>query len=127
MVRAVGIEPTLLAERDFESRASTNFTTPALRDAYNAAIKTRNGKHKLFALCYWHRCLHSSGDFRGFSLANIDGGCVDIVLQMPSVKLLDHLDTGEAVLGDLINVRSEEHTSELQSLMRKSYALFCLK
>src|SRR3546814_9429265 len=24
-------------------------------------------------------------------------------------------------------VRSEEHTSELQSLMRKSYAVFCLK
>src|SRR5258705_8496 len=29
MVRVVGVEPTLLAERDFESRASTNFTTPA--------------------------------------------------------------------------------------------------
>ena len=29
MVRAVGIEPTLLSERDFESRASTNSTTPA--------------------------------------------------------------------------------------------------
>ncbi len=29
MVRAVGLEPTLLAERDFESRASTSFTTPA--------------------------------------------------------------------------------------------------
>ena len=29
MVRAVGIEPTLLAERDFESRASTNSTMPA--------------------------------------------------------------------------------------------------
>ena len=29
LVRAVGIEPTLLAERDFESRASTNSTTPA--------------------------------------------------------------------------------------------------
>src|SRR3546814_3601466 len=25
------------------------------------------------------------------------------------------------------NLRSEEHTSELQSLMRKSYAVFCLK
>src|SRR3546814_10234477 len=25
------------------------------------------------------------------------------------------------------DVRSEEHTSELQSLMRKSYAVFCLK
>jgi hypothetical protein len=28
-VRAVGIEPTLLAELDFESSASTNSTTPA--------------------------------------------------------------------------------------------------
>src|SRR3546814_1488870 len=27
----------------------------------------------------------------------------------------------------LIGVRSEEHTSELQSLMRISYAVFCLK
>src|SRR3546814_4667279 len=26
-----------------------------------------------------------------------------------------------------VNVRSEEHTSELQSLMRISYAVFCLK
>src|SRR3546814_4752774 len=44
------------------------------------------------------------------------------------------------VLGDLVtaamgtyalwearNLRSEEHTSELQSLMRNSYAVFCLK
>src|SRR3546814_6859045 len=28
---------------------------------------------------------------------------------------------------DPIGVRSEEHTSELQSLMRISYAVFCLK
>src|SRR3546814_21153260 len=28
---------------------------------------------------------------------------------------------------DLVLVRSEEHTSELQSLMRISYAVFCLK
>src|SRR3546814_4789920 len=27
----------------------------------------------------------------------------------------------------VINLRSEEHTSELQSLMRISYAVFCLK
>src|SRR3546814_8845008 len=32
------------------------------------------------------------------------------------------------VLGGLVgSVRSEEHTSELQSLMRISYAVFCLK
>src|SRR3546814_10020673 len=29
--------------------------------------------------------------------------------------------------GDLLDRRSEEHTSELQSLMRISYAVFCLK
>src|SRR3546814_7184364 len=28
---------------------------------------------------------------------------------------------------DLLSIRSEEHTSELQSLMRISYAVFCLK
>src|SRR3546814_7600948 len=27
----------------------------------------------------------------------------------------------------MVNLRSEEHTSELQSLMRISYAVFCLK
>src|SRR3546814_5484813 len=29
--------------------------------------------------------------------------------------------------GDHVGGRSEEHTSELQSLMRTSYAVFCLK
>src|SRR3546814_4172549 len=36
---------------------------------------------------------------------------------------------GQAVKAELIRIgnRSEEHTSELQSLMRISYAVFCLK
>src|SRR3546814_10657088 len=32
-----------------------------------------------------------------------------------------------AAPGNLLEPRSEEHTSELQSLMRISYAVFCLK
>src|SRR3546814_974110 len=35
-------------------------------------------------------------------------------------------DVQQAVF-DLLGIRSEEHTSELQSLMRISYAVFCLK
>src|SRR3546814_1233388 len=31
------------------------------------------------------------------------------------------------VEGDVLGLRSEEHTSELQSLMRTTYAVFCLK
>src|SRR3546814_6653935 len=38
---------------------------------------------------------------------------------------LQETDPGQVVQGDA--VRSEEHTSELQSLMRTSYAVFCLK
>src|SRR3546814_3198520 len=34
---------------------------------------------------------------------------------------------GRAAQGTLQEARSEEHTSELQSLMRISYAVFCLK
>src|SRR3546814_7354409 len=44
---------------------------------------------------------------------------------------IDKVDTSGCVLGghELAQVpgRSEEHTSELQSLMRISYAVFCLK
>src|SRR3546814_10537045 len=42
-------------------------------------------------------------------------------LQMPTFLAARLLSTGAAIR------RSEEHTSELQSLMRISYAVFCLK
>src|SRR3546814_7506297 len=37
--------------------------------------------------------------------------------------IFDH----ESLAGVALQIRSEEHTSELQSLMRISYAVFCLK
>src|SRR3546814_5574802 len=37
------------------------------------------------------------------------------------------LQTFSAINPDVRDSRSEEHTSELQSLMRNSYAVFCLK
>src|SRR3546814_5624574 len=39
----------------------------------------------------------------------------------------DHLRADRAESGRCRAIRSEEHTSELQSLMRISYAVFCLK
>src|SRR3546814_4183951 len=41
------------------------------------------------------------------------------------VKLLELLEAGDTATFETL--RSEEHTSELQSLMRISYAVFCLK
>src|SRR3546814_7650100 len=52
-------------------------------------------------------------------------GLADRLLGVPDV---DRLGAGAVHLEDLeILARSEEHTSELQSLMRISYAVFCLK
>src|SRR3546814_8336547 len=46
-----------------------------------------------------------------------------IVAEPGPGDLVRDLDSGSATNGE----RSEEHTSELQSLMRISYAVFCLK
>src|SRR3546814_6352640 len=37
------------------------------------------------------------------------------------------LVTSQERYNNVVDIRSEEHTSELQSLMRNSYAVFCLK
>src|SRR3546814_14179548 len=37
------------------------------------------------------------------------------------------MEGGDAKIAGIARERSEEHTSELQSLMRISYAVFCLK
>src|SRR3546814_1275887 len=45
-----------------------------------------------------------------------------------AVRIQDHQSTqGYFVTLEFVFARSEEHTSELQSLMRISYAVFCLK
>src|SRR3546814_8428394 len=59
---------------------------------------------------------------------------VVIVGEIGEFLALDDTEAGHAVRGHFVDfgqrqrkVRSEEHTSELQSLMRNSYAVFCLK
>src|SRR3546814_6832124 len=58
---------------------------------------------------------------------------INCMMLVPTMiyALLDHPRFGEFDLSSLETIfygaRSEEHTSELQSLMRISYAVFCLK
>src|SRR3546814_8827580 len=66
--------------------------------------------------------------------AYIQAGREDHIAPLASVwRLMDHLSgpktfllAGSGHIAGVVN-RSEEHTSELQSLMRISYAVFCLK
>src|SRR3546814_7315177 len=53
----------------------------------------------------------------------------NIVLWFQAAYAIGYLGFGRLVdkIGALLGYRSEEHTSELQSLMRISYAVFCLK
>src|SRR3546814_6005372 len=56
-----------------------------------------------------------------------------LFLSPTALQRLFHWQGERAVLraaakaGTVAGIRSEEHTSELQSLMRSSYAVFCLK
>ena len=71
-------------------------------------------------LCYlspvssggFRRSLWSCLLIRRFRLPYVDRRCVECVLDMGSVKLLNHLNTRPAVLRDLIDVRAfhEPHT-----------------
>src|SRR3546814_6650076 len=68
----------------------------------------------------WHQSLFDGGFF-GMSWPVAIGG-----QGLPSVYDVI-LDDELAAAGAPPRPRSEEHTSELQSLMRISYAVFCLK
>ncbi len=108
LVRAVGIEPTLLSELDFESSASTSSTTPATCSPIAQRAFGATPKAPVAPLRRRFGGLLSSSDRLGPRLSDIDRRCVDIVLQMPPIIFLDHLDAGAAVLGDLIDVGAFE-------------------
>src|SRR3546814_9805074 len=58
--------------------------------------------------------------------AALEGQAALIDHQIASVsRALERIEKG--TYGECVRCRSEEHTSELQSLMRISYAVFCLK
>src|SRR3546814_1510738 len=55
-------------------------------------------------------------------------GVAEVDLRRHAARAVEHEhDICLLPLGDRHRARSEEHTSELQSLMRISYAVFCLK
>src|SRR3546814_1498428 len=60
---------------------------------------------------------------------SVGGGLLGIPVDLPDGVIdIDEPDpTGAAAGQQPRHPRSEEHTSELQSLMRISYAVFCLK
>src|SRR3546814_1822200 len=61
------------------------------------------------------------------SLADGLKRAMDVMLAGKVAVVCGYGDVGKGCAASLRAYRSEEHTSELQSLMRISYAVFCLK
>src|SRR3546814_10246729 len=59
-------------------------------------------------------------------IAQIQGTAQDATARFSGGGGGDFQDMVDPSRGDPTGIRSEEHTSELQSLMRISYAVFCL-
>src|SRR3546814_2174170 len=66
--------------------------------------------------------LHDVTDETGFAVVDHQLAVLDIIAERDRTAHPDAILLGSSDL-----VRSEEHTSELQSLMRMSYAVSCLK
>src|SRR3546814_1774816 len=132
----------IIEHPDFAKRDLSSLTLAVGAEPLVAALSPREwrsqsngyGLTETFTLCTWAEPEEQDGEFRvthGRALPGIDLRIVDIDTGEP-------LPTGE--LGEIavkgvtfmlgyhkVDDRSEEHTSELQSLMRISYAVFCLK
>src|SRR3546814_5706324 len=66
--------------------------------------------------------------FRSVVLPRLETDLVDILLAAINGRLQDmEISWSQDSAVCVVMARSEEHTSELQSLMRISYAVFCLK
>src|SRR3546814_8640625 len=70
----------------------------------------------------WRFTFNSPYLIDGVSLVALAMGLFGITEVIASIN-----DSASAPKGSITLRRSEEHTSELQSLMRISYAVFCLK
>src|SRR3546814_4897985 len=76
--------------------------------------RRRHGAHDHVKRCNRHR----AAEIRAF----------DVEMRHAMIAAIDgNFPAGTAKHRDHASMRSEEHTSELQSLMRISYAVFCLK
>src|SRR3546814_7721409 len=105
--------------KGYRGRNSTNYriAKEKVEKALQYAYRDRRNKKRDFR-SLWIQRINAAARVNGLTYAQLMNG-----LKKGGV------DLDRKVLSDIAihNPRSEEHTSELQSLMRISYAVFCLK
>src|SRR3546814_3109073 len=102
------------------TRTDTLFPYTTLFRSLDAAVSTEDHDADVVDFQVQRHALDAAGELDHFAGLHV----VEAVDAGHAVADRQHL----ADLGDIrLVARSEEHTSELQSLMRISYAVFCLK
>src|SRR3546814_1518344 len=101
--------------------AAHHASAPPSGGDHTTTVKTRFGviEFDLNQALTFPKAIPGFVGYQTFGLAMIPGET------QSSFMLLQALDPDD--LSFIVLPRSEEHTSELQSLMRISYAVFCLK
>src|SRR3546814_8947810 len=79
-----------------------------------------------------HRVHHAavdgaSGAHAFIAMSDIDANGTPAIAEPPPVEELGKAPSSAETLSRAWGARSEEHTSELQSIMRRTYAVFCLQ
>ena len=96
-----------------------------------AALCEPGRQYKLMEVCGGHTHTiykHGLEDYLHESITLVHGpGCPVCVITMGRIDDAMHLADRDNVIMTLSRSRSEEHTSELQSLVGISYAVFCLR
>src|SRR3546814_8233201 len=96
-------------------------TRPATPFPYTPLFRSKSVAQLDFAAQVGAPLLHPDRD-RAFAMI------VTAFLFLAAMIMRGVRTRGDAIIGiEIADRRSEEHTSELQSLMRISYAVFCLK
>src|SRR3546814_4610507 len=114
--RVIATDINAAALDGFASDAVTTLALDVLDPAAIAAVVGGAGDIDILFNC--------AGVVHGGALLEATDADLDFAYEL-NVKAMTRMC--RAVLPGMLARRSEEHTSELQSLMRISYAVFCLK
>src|SRR3546814_3882578 len=90
---------------------------------YEDVIEQANDSDFGLAATIWTKSLKVAMD----ATQRLQAGLVQVNQNIVAQPGLSYGGIKQSGLGKEASLRSEEHTSELQSLMRISYAVFCLK
>src|SRR3546814_4259354 len=114
------------------TRTDTIFPYTTLFRSEERQEEHREAAHQAVVELRQHVCRGHAGRRRGAAVPELGQGELPLVLAARPEGLLADQVNGDFTLVERQHARarggrSEEHTSELQSLMRISYAVFCLK